>query len=100
MVHTLNKNDAALIIIDAQLQLLKIMDKPISEQLIANVNLLNRMLSYWNNPIIVTEQYPKGLDPTYDAVKQHFTQHPSRPMSLVVMVILMHFIQLHNRECL
>ncbi len=41
MVHMLNKNDAALIIIDVQLQLLKIMDKPISEQLIDNVNLLS-----------------------------------------------------------
>ncbi len=70
----LKKNDAALIIIDVQLQLLKIMDKPISEQLIGNVNLLSQMFSYWNNPIIVTEQYPKGLGPTCDAVKQHLAQ--------------------------
>ncbi len=70
----LNKNDAALIIIDVQQQLLKIMDKPISAQLINNVNLFSQMFSYWGNPIIVTEQYPQGLGPTCDAVKQHLPQ--------------------------
>ncbi len=70
----LNKNDAALIIIDVQQQLLKIMDKTISAQLINNINLFSRMFSYWDNPIIITEQYPKGLGPTCDAVKQYVPQ--------------------------
>ncbi len=76
MIHMLNKNDAALVIIDIQVQLLKIMDKSISEQVIGNVNLLSQMFSYWNNPIILTEQYPTGLGPTCDAVKQHLPQLP------------------------
>ncbi|MCP4493546.1 MAG: isochorismatase family protein [Gammaproteobacteria bacterium] len=74
MTHMLNKSDAALIIIDVQQQLLKIMDKPISAQLINNVNLFSQMFTYWDNPIIITEQYPKGLGPTCNAVKQHLPQ--------------------------
>ena len=71
MIHQLTKTDTALVVVDVQERLLTIMDSAIAQQMIQNINLLSQMFTSWNAPIIVTEQYVKGLGHTSPAVKQH-----------------------------
>ena len=55
---------AALVIIDVQEKLAPAMDRQLYERLVQNVNLLIEGFKAFNRPIIVTEQYPKGLGHT------------------------------------
>ncbi|MBF0286501.1 MAG: isochorismatase family protein [SAR324 cluster bacterium] len=73
MILQLNKTNTALIVIDVQTQLLTIMDSSISEHMITNINMLSQMFSYWQAPIILTEQYKKGLGATCEEVKPHLS---------------------------
>ncbi|QGT99597.1 Isochorismatase [Candidatus Syntrophocurvum alkaliphilum] len=62
------KEDAVLLVIDLQEKLMKAMkDK---EKVYKNTNLLVGTAEKFQIPIIITEQYPKGLGPTVEEINQ------------------------------
>ncbi|MCK9218079.1 MAG: isochorismatase family protein [Firmicutes bacterium] len=65
----LNKEEAILVIIDIQERLSRVMDK--EEEVIKNTNVLISMAKTMNMPIIVTEQYPKGLGETVVSISEN-----------------------------
>lgn len=58
----LDRNNAALLIIDIQERLAAVMDKKV--QVVRNVLHLVELAKMLNVPVVVTEQYPKGLGKT------------------------------------
>ncbi len=71
--YHINANDTALLIIDLQERLMKAMkDK---ERVYQNTNLLLATAQQLNIPIILTEQYPKGLGPTVKEIKDNLPEH-------------------------
>ena len=60
--------NSLLVIVDVQQKLMNVMSN--SESCLAKVRLLANSAALMNVPVIVTEQYPKGLGPTVDAVRE------------------------------
>lgn len=63
----LNQNDSILMIIDVQEKLLNAVFNP--EKLKKNAEILAKSASVLGLPVIVTEQYPKGLGATISSIK-------------------------------
>ena len=66
--YALNRDNTALLIIDIQEKLASIMKY--KEQIIDNTKILITAAKEMNMPIIVTEQYPKGIGPTIADIKE------------------------------
>ena len=64
----IDSENSLLVVVDVQQKLMNVMSN--SEKCLAKVRLLANALSLMNVPVIVTEQYPKGLGPTVDTVKE------------------------------
>ena len=58
----LNKEDSLLLVIDIQEKLSAVMEY--KDEITRNVNILLRISDLMDIPVIITEQYPKGLGPT------------------------------------
>lgn len=71
--YELKKEDVVLLIIDIQEKLMKAMNE--REKVYKNTNLLIAAAKQMNIPIIVTEQYPKGLGSTVDELKNNLEQY-------------------------
>lgn len=67
----LKLDDTAVVIIDIQGKLAKIVHQ--SKELLDNVEKLIKGAQILDVPILWLEQYPKGLGPTSEQLKQHFT---------------------------
>ncbi len=63
----LSRSDAAMLIVDIQERLLPAVSN--SEQVLANAVRLVKGAEILNVPVLVTEQYPKGLGPTVEPIK-------------------------------
>lgn len=63
--------ETALVVVDVQGKLAKIMHQ--SKELLANMERIIQGAHVLDIPILWLEQYPKGLGPTDDQVKQHLT---------------------------
>ena len=66
-----NINDSVLVVIDVQEKLISAMPKGVKERVIERVNVILTAAKTLSAPVIVTEQYPKGLGPT---IKELSTQ--------------------------
>jgi nicotinamidase-related amidase len=66
-----NAGFSQLLIIDAQESLAAVMPKDELAVTVANINRLVRTAGILEVPIISTEQYPKGLGKTIEAVREH-----------------------------
>lgn len=76
----LKVDDTALIIIDVQGKLANVMYQ--RKELLANVERLIKGAQLLDIPILWLEQYPKGLGPTAEEIKQHLdTNRPIAKMS-------------------
>lgn len=64
----LNKDDSVLIIVDIQERLAAVMER--RERVIANILHLIEAARLLKTPVIVTEQYPKGLGPTVKEISE------------------------------
>ncbi len=64
------KEELALIIIDAQDSLMKAMEPEIKQKTVNNIKLLIASAQKLNIPLILTEQYPKGLGKTVMEIQQ------------------------------
>lgn len=66
---TLHREDALLLIIDIQERLAPAVRN--KKEVIKNTNILVETSKTLNLPIVVTEQYPKGLGPTVEEIKEN-----------------------------
>jgi nicotinamidase-related amidase len=64
----LNKDDVVLVVIDLQERLMKAMKD--REKVYKNTRLLLTVAYQLSFPVVVTEQYPKGLGPTVPEIKE------------------------------
>jgi len=67
--YRLDKDDTILVIVDFQEKLMKAMSQ--SEKVYKNTNLLLVAAEQMGIPVIVTEQYPRGLGGTVEEIKEH-----------------------------
>lgn len=69
MAKVLNKEDSILVIIDIQEKLVKMLKDEIGEGVVKKASALTQAAKIIGIPTILTEQYPKGLGQTVEAVK-------------------------------
>ncbi len=62
--YSINKDNALIMLIDVQEKLFKVMNEKVQAALIKNCTILLRTASEFNIPLVVTEQYRKGLGKT------------------------------------
>lgn len=70
----LNRNNAVLVVIDVQEKLCKAMDERVLERLTKNVGILQESARELGLPMLVTEQYVKGLGETVAELKAQATE--------------------------
>ena len=70
--YKLEKEDTLLLVIDLQEKLMKAMKE--REKVYKKTNLLINTARQLKMPVIVTEQYPKGLGPTVVEIKEHLPE--------------------------
>lgn len=68
---TLNRDETILIVIDIQDKLAAVMDK--RDKVVANTNILVQTAKEMDIPVLVTEQYPKGIGPTVSEIEENLT---------------------------
>ena len=71
----LSKDDSVLIIVDIQERLANAMQ--VKDQVINNCLHLIELAKLYKIPVILTEQYPKGLGPTVDAIRNALPAYQS-----------------------
>ncbi len=71
--YQLNANDSVLLVIDLQEKLMNAMKD--RERVYKNTNLLLATAKQLNIPVLLTEQYPKGLGPTVEEIKSNLPEH-------------------------
>jgi len=70
----LNAADAVLVVIDVQEKLCKAMDEKILKHLVKNAGILQEAARELGMPVIVTEQYVKGLGETVGELKERVAE--------------------------
>jgi nicotinamidase-related amidase len=71
-----NDQDSVLVLMDIQERLTVAMANGVRERLIAQISILLAASRALSVPVIVTEQYPKGLGPTESALKSLLSEAP------------------------
>lgn len=71
--YELNQNDTAIVIIDFQEKLMNAM--PVKEKVYKSTNIILAAAQQLKIPVILTEQYPKGLGHTVEDVKTYLPEH-------------------------
>lgn len=71
--YRLNQEEVVLVIIDLQEKLMKAM--PDREKVFKNTQILLKTAQQLQIPVIVTEQYPKGLGPTANEIKENLDEY-------------------------
>ena len=66
----LDRNNAVLVVIDVQEKLCRAMDEKVLHRLVSNTSILQEAATELGIPMLVTEQYVKGLGETLPALKQ------------------------------
>ena len=69
----LDPSNAVLLLIDVQEAFRKVLKSP--DQLAHKVNILIDAANILRVPVVVTEQYPKGLGSTFEEIKSHLGDH-------------------------
>jgi nicotinamidase-related amidase len=68
--YLLDRNNAVLVVIDVQEKLCRAMKEKVLDRLTANIAILQETASELGLPVIVTEQYVKGLGETLPTLKE------------------------------
>jgi nicotinamidase-related amidase len=69
----LDKDQAVLVIVDVQEKLCRAMDDKVLERLTGNINVLQETAGTLGIPVLVTEQYVKGLGETLPPIREKLT---------------------------
>src|ERR1035437_9202454 len=72
----LERDKAVLVVIDVQEKLCVAMDKHVLKQLVKNIGILLESAAELNIPVLVTEQYVKGLGATLPELKEKAAAAP------------------------
>lgn len=72
----LNPEALCLVVVDVQEKLASAMKKEIVEKLLKNIVTLINLCKLYSIPIIVTEQYPKGLGNTLSEIRDFIDEKP------------------------
>jgi nicotinamidase-related amidase len=68
--YLIDTEETLVITIDVQEKLVKAMDEDIVKEIIKNILILIETAKLFNIPVILTEQYPKGLGQTVEEIKK------------------------------
>ena len=68
-VSQFDRKEAVLVIVDVQDALMKQMDQEVGKEVIRNIQTLLAFTKEMSIPILITEQYPKGLGKTVPKIK-------------------------------
>ncbi len=68
-MNFINKEDTSFVVVDVQERLMGAMPEDITETNLKNMKILLEAAKVLGIPVTVTEQYPKGLGPTIDEIK-------------------------------
>jgi len=71
--YRLDRNDTVLVIVDLQEKLMAAMKH--REQVYSNTRLLVAAANQMGIPVIITEQYPRGLGPTVEEIKSSLAEY-------------------------
>ena len=66
------KGEAALVVIDVQTRLVPVMEPRLFGTMLENLKRLGAACAALDLPVVMTEQYPKGLGPTVESVANAF----------------------------
>jgi isochorismate hydrolase len=66
----IQREKAVLVVVDVQDALMKQMNPGVAEKIIRNIRILLAFAKKMAIPILITEQYPKGLGPTVSEIKK------------------------------
>ena len=65
----LQQEQVVLLVVDVQERLIPAMDERICGQVVSHINMLLEGFKAMNLPVLVTEQYPRGLGKTIDDLR-------------------------------
>jgi len=65
----IQREEAALVVVDVQEALMKKMNPAVAEKVTRNIRTLLAFARHLAVPVLITEQYPKGLGPTVSEIK-------------------------------
>ncbi len=68
-MNFIDKKDTSFVVVDVQERLMGAMPEDITETNLKNMKILLEAAKVLNIPVTVTEQYPKGLGPTIEEIK-------------------------------
>jgi isochorismate hydrolase len=77
----IQREEAVLVVVDVQDVLMKQMDQGVAEKVIRNIRILLTFAKKMAIPVLITEQYPKGLGPTVSEIKMELG--PTLPIEKV-----------------
>ncbi|HVP76673.1 MAG TPA: isochorismatase family protein [Thermodesulfobacteriota bacterium] len=65
----IQREEAVLVVVDVQEALMKKMNPAVAEKVIRNIRTFLAFARHLDIPVLITEQYPKGLGPTVSEIK-------------------------------
>jgi len=77
----IQREEAVLVVVDVQDVLMKQMSQEVAEKVIRNIRTLLAFAKKMAIPLLITEQYPKGLGPTVSGIKTEM--EPALPIEKV-----------------
>lgn len=77
----LQREQAVLVVIDVQEKLCRAMDEKVLEKLAGNIGVLQETARELGIPVVVTEQYVKGLGETLPAIREKLTEPAMEKMT-------------------